>query len=68
MFGLDVEIWVFASITVIVFTLIAWVRTVEKFKVGFILAVIIIITLVITVTVMDYMILSENGGQAGPNW
>jgi len=52
-FGVELPLWFFGLVTFIIFALLAWVRTIERFKIGFIFAVLVIFGMVITISVID---------------
>jgi Transmembrane amino acid transporter protein len=68
LFKCEVSIWWFAGFAIILFTLLSWVRTIERFKIGFVFAVVTIFSLVITVSVCDFIIINEHDHNAGPGW
>jgi len=61
-------VWLSIIITITIFSPFVWVRTVEKYKFGFIFSIFVI--LIVTVIVIYFTILhiNENNGEAGPDW
>lgn len=66
--GEELEIWIFGGVTLAILGPLAWIRTLESFKFGFIIAVIIIFIMVVIVSTFDFIIINDNDGQAGPGW
>lgn len=66
--GEEVNIWVFSVITVIIFSPVSWVRTIETFEVGYIFAVTVVLVMLITVTTLISLNLKDNSNEAGPGW
>lgn len=67
---LDVEgsIWCYAPITIAILAPLSWIRTLEKFRYGFIYAGFAILTMVIVLITFDSMIIFEHDNNAGPGW
>ena len=49
--GVQTELWVWAIITLVIFSPIVWVRNVEVFKVGYVYGVLAILFMVLVVSV-----------------
>lgn len=49
--GVQTELWVWALITLVIFSPIVWVRNVEVFKVGYVYGVLAILFMVLVVSV-----------------
>lgn len=64
----DTELWVWAIVTTVIFTPVAWVRTVEKFKIGYIYAVCMIALMIVVVIAFCSIRINEQGNEAGPDW
>lgn len=65
---LETDLWIWAIVTFLVFAPISWVRTVERFKVGYIYAVCTIILMIIIVGTFCSMRIYENDNDAGRDW
>jgi len=68
LFGEDVPLWVWAIVAVCIFAPLAWVRTIETFKIGYVFAVCVILFMIIVVSTLNFMTINEHGGEAGPGW
>lgn len=67
--GEDVSIWVFYGVTILILAPLAWIRTLESLRYGFIFGTIVIFGTVITVAVFDILIIeNDHDGEAGEGW
>jgi len=67
-FGVDLSIWLFGLISIGIFTTLAVVRTIERFKVGFIFSGFVILFMIILLSTLNGIIIHDRGGEAGPEW
>jgi amino acid permease len=67
--GEELSIWIFYSITILILAPLAWIRTLESLRYGFLFGTIVIFGTVIVVSVFDIMIIeNDNKGEAGEGW
>ena len=66
--GEELEIWIFGGVTLAILGPLAWIRTLETFRLGFIVAVVIIFIMIVIVSTFDFIIINDNEGNAGPGW
>jgi amino acid permease len=67
--GETVTIWVFYGVTILILAPLAWIRTLESLRYGFIFGAIVIFGTVLVVSIFDIMIIeNEHNGEAGDNW
>ena len=66
--GLVVDLWIFALVTFFVFVPIAWVRTVERFQVGYLYSCIVILAMIIVVGYFVSANIADHDGEAGREW
>jgi hypothetical protein len=64
----DTELWLWCIVTLVIFAPIAWVRVVEKFKIGYIYSVIVILVMLIVVAVFCFIRINENNNDPGPEY
>ena len=62
---MQTELWIWGIVTLAVFAPIAWVRMVEKFKVGYIYAVCTIFLMIVVVGTFVCMKIYEDDNEAG---
>ena len=53
-------IWIFCLVTLAIFTPLSWIRTIERFKIGFIFAGFTILGMIIVISVFDCIKINEN--------
>lgn len=58
--GEDVEIWVFMVITIVIFAPIVWIRTVERFRIGYLYSSAVIVGFVICIITLMSIHINEN--------
>lgn len=61
-------LWVFMIVTFLIFTPLSWIRTIERFKIGFIFAGITILGMILVVSTFDCIKINEQDNNAGPGW
>ena len=66
--GVEVDMWVFLVSALVVFAPLAWIRSIEMFSPGYMIAVAIIFSMIILVSTIDFMEISDRNGEAGPGW
>lgn len=67
--GETVTIWVFYVITILILAPLAWIRTLESLRYGFIFGTVVIFSTVLIVAIFDIIIIeNEHNGEAGPEW
>lgn len=59
---------IYLIVTIVVFSPILWVRTIETFQIGYIFAVVIILILLVISSVLIFMGLEEKDWEAGEGW
>lgn len=66
--GLDVDLWVWALVTLLIFAPISWVRVVEKFQIGYLYSCIVIVLMIGVIAYFAISRILENDNNAGPDW
>jgi amino acid permease len=67
--GETVSIWVFYGLTILILAPLAWIRTLESLRYGFIFGAIVVFGTVLVVSIFDIMIIeNDHNGEAGENW
>ena len=61
-------LWIFCILTLVIFAPLSWIRTIERFKIGFIFAGITILGMIIVVSIFDIIKINEQDNNAGPGW
>ena len=64
----DISIYYFALITIAVLAPLSWIRTLERFKEGFVFAGFAILFMLITVIVFISIMVKDQDNEAGPGW
>ena len=59
---------VFIFITILILAPISWIRHIERFSGGFIFAVLVILTMVLTMIVFESIKIADDDNEAGPDW
>lgn len=54
--------------TILILAPLSWIRTIERFKIGFIFAGFAILFMLITVIVFVSLIIRDHDNNAGPGW
>jgi hypothetical protein len=65
---IEVSLWIYAAVTLVVFAPITWVRTLEVFQYGNVYSIIVVYLMIITITVFCAMHITENNSESGPGW
>ena len=67
--GETISIWVFYAITIAILAPLAWIRTLESLRYGFIFGTIVIFGTVLVVSIFDILIIeNDQNGEAGEGW
>jgi len=64
----DISIYYFALITIAILAPLSWIRTLERFKEGFVFAGFAILFMLITVIVFVSIMVKDQDNEAGPGW
>ena len=64
----DISIYYCALITIAILAPLSWIRTIEKFKEGFVFAGFAILLMLITCVVFISIMVKDQDNEAGPGW
>lgn len=66
--GEEQSIYVFMLITILILFPFTWIRTLERFRVGFMISGAIILVMLVTISTFDIIMIEDQNGEAGPGW
>jgi hypothetical protein len=62
------SLWAYCAFTVAVIAPLTWIRTLERFRLGYVISGIIILTMLVTVITLDSIKIHDQDGEPGPNY